>query len=455
MSLAARCVHGVGLCVLPKAENDFRPWALRHKPLALVSLFLLLAKAAAVGMIALTPSTAELSTITSQRIIQLTNTERTSAGLSALSINPLLSEAAKQKGQHMLQEDYFAHISPSGVTPWFWMKKVGYGYYIAGENLAIDFNQAEDVVTAWLNSPTHKENMLHPEYTETGVAAVTGEFLGGTSTIVVHMFGRPVGTAAAGEPAPAPVSVPGSTPVSAPTSLPESVPTPPPSLRVPRITLQDSKVVGNLVALRVDSDPDTNIHILVNQQDRLTLKTDQGGSLVTRLSLDAIPDGVLSLRAFASAGQRRSDLTSPLVITKDTSGPALSRENIQFVLAPSFDRPVFLYRVLGAGPETESSWVPVSGSYDSASISARDEVGNATTVNDIKLLPQFQSLETLHDLRVPEQVIRFSRRFIWTALAAMILLLLMAIIIRIQIQRPGMIGHASLVIFLGLLLLLI
>ena len=97
----------------------------------------------------------------------------------------------------MLANQYFAHISPSGVTPWFWMKKSAYSYSVAGENLAIDFVDAEDVVTAWFNSPTHKANMLSKEYTETGVAVVSGSFQGGTSIIVVHMFGLPQNSAPA------------------------------------------------------------------------------------------------------------------------------------------------------------------------------------------------------------------------------------------------------------------
>lgn len=242
--MVRRCVNGVCVCVLPSIANDDRPLLLRKKPLALMSALLLLAKLSAFTVLALTPVQAELSTITTERILQLTNAERTKRGLHALTTNPKLMQAAQEKGDDMLKHDYFAHISPSGVTPWFWMNKENYSYQVAGENLAIDFVEAEDVVAAWIASPSHKENMLLPDYTETGVAVVTGEFEGGTSTIVVHMFGRPLGAAAAEPKAtstpmpeptqpPTPTAVPTKVPISTPVPTEIPVPTPPP--RAPRI----------------------------------------------------------------------------------------------------------------------------------------------------------------------------------------------------------------------------
>lgn len=239
MGVVTRCVNGVCVCVLPLAANNDRPLLLRKGPLALVSALLLLAKLSAFTVLALTPVTAELATITTERIVQLTNTERTKRNLTVLKTNTRLTQAARNKGEDMLNNDYFAHISPSGVTPWFWMNKEGYSYQVAGENLAIDFLEAEDVVAAWIASPSHKENMLLPDYTETGVAVVTGEFEGGTSTIVVHMFGRPSGAVASESsvPEPTPTAAPETKPVPSPviTPVPVATPVPTPPPRVPRI----------------------------------------------------------------------------------------------------------------------------------------------------------------------------------------------------------------------------
>ncbi|MDA1169015.1 MAG: CAP domain-containing protein [bacterium] len=225
---------------IPHSKNNHWPLALRHRSLVYVSSFLILAKIVAVSAIALTPNLAELSTITEASIIMLTNNKRTEAGLPPLATSSALSQAAKLKGEDMLKQQYFAHISPSGITPWFWMKKTNYLYQIAGENLAIDFLDAQDVVSAWLASPTHKDNMLHKEYTETGMAVVSGDFQGGTSVIIVHLFGKPL-VAAAQETAPKPVpeqkpkQLPAQKPVAVPTVvpvvlpvIPDPAPSPPP-----------------------------------------------------------------------------------------------------------------------------------------------------------------------------------------------------------------------------------
>ncbi|GAH47620.1 unnamed protein product, partial [marine sediment metagenome] len=75
-----------------------------------------------------------------------------SLGLSALRENPQLSKAALLKAQDMLENDYFAHRSPEGITGWYWIKKAGYNYQRAGENLAIAFLDSEEVHKAWNDS---------------------------------------------------------------------------------------------------------------------------------------------------------------------------------------------------------------------------------------------------------------------------------------------------------------
>lgn len=223
---------------IPHHKNNHWPLALRHRTLAYTSSFLIVAKIIAICAVALTPNTAELSTITEASILQLTNNARTEAGLTPLVTSSALSQAAKLKGEDMLKHQYFAHISPSGITPWFWMKKTNYQYQIAGENLAIDFLDAEDVVAAWIASPTHKENMLHADYTETGMAVVSGNFQGGTSVIIVHMFGKPLVATpqeAAPEKAPeqAPELLPAQEPIPVPSVAPAVVPVAPPSTPIP------------------------------------------------------------------------------------------------------------------------------------------------------------------------------------------------------------------------------
>ncbi len=121
----------------------------------------------------------------------LTNQQRESENLSPLKENAILNEAAKQKADDMAMYGYFAHTSPEGKTPWYWLDLVGYKYDYAGENLAINFSDTEDVTTAWMKSPTHRANIIKRQYTEMGSAIATGTYQGRESTFIVQVYANP------------------------------------------------------------------------------------------------------------------------------------------------------------------------------------------------------------------------------------------------------------------------
>jgi len=129
--------------------------------------------------------------ITAEEVVQLINTQRSQIGLEPLSISSELSQAALAKGQNMFSEQYWAHVSPSGKEPWEFIRNSGYSYSVAGENLARDFMQSDNMVEAWMNSSTHRANIVSSEYEETGVAVINGELKGMETTLVVQLFGRP------------------------------------------------------------------------------------------------------------------------------------------------------------------------------------------------------------------------------------------------------------------------
>lgn len=129
------------------------------------------------------------SSITPSQVVELTNSERAKAGLPPLVMNSRLSSAALAKGQDMLSDQYWAHIAPDGKEPWSFIKESGYTYKVAGENLARDFYNSNDMVSAWMNSPTHKANIVNNNYKEIGIAVIDGELLGHETTLVVQMFG--------------------------------------------------------------------------------------------------------------------------------------------------------------------------------------------------------------------------------------------------------------------------
>lgn len=122
----------------------------------------------------------------------LTNEERQSQNLSTLTTNPILVEAAQLKVNDMVTNGYFAHTSPDGKTPWYWLSQVGYKYQYAGENLAINFSDSKDITTAWMNSPTHRANIVKDKYTEVGTAVANGIYEGKEAIFVAQVYANPL-----------------------------------------------------------------------------------------------------------------------------------------------------------------------------------------------------------------------------------------------------------------------
>lgn len=138
----------------------------------------------------LLPQTAYLSTITPEKLIELTNQEREAVGLNTLTANQLLTQAAIEKSQAIIETNTFKHtINDKKFSAW--VRDAGYNYSYVGENLAIDFITSEGIMEAWENSPLHKKNLLNPYYQEIGIATLPGKFQGQDTTIVVQIFGAP------------------------------------------------------------------------------------------------------------------------------------------------------------------------------------------------------------------------------------------------------------------------
>lgn len=141
--------------------------------------------------------------ITVEKLFQLTNEQRAKNGLTPLTYNDQLANAAAEKAKDMFSKNYWAHYSPDGATPWTFILNSGYKYEYAGENLAKNFMFSDGVVNAWMDSPSHRENILRKEYTEVGFAISNGTLNGEETTLVVQMFGKPLMVQAAQDPQPA------------------------------------------------------------------------------------------------------------------------------------------------------------------------------------------------------------------------------------------------------------
>lgn len=175
---------------IPHARNNYHPHILGHRALGLFSAFLVCTKVCVLILLTAGPVLpAYSSAITGTNIISLTNASRESFSLPDLKENSLLDVAAQAKANDMLAKGYFAHVTPDGKTPWDFIVAAGYNYITAGENLAVNFTEAESVETAWMNSPEHKANLLNKNFEDIGVGISQGEYEGHTAIFVVQEFG--------------------------------------------------------------------------------------------------------------------------------------------------------------------------------------------------------------------------------------------------------------------------
>ncbi len=132
-----------------------------------------------------------ISAIYGSVLVNLVNRDRSLQNLSNLKVNPLLEIAADLKAKDMAAKGYFAHNTPDGKNPWDFIDQSGYKYVYAGENLAVNFLDSDEIHRAWMNSPTHRFNIVNPKYTEIGIATSTGIYKGRQAIFVVQMFGTP------------------------------------------------------------------------------------------------------------------------------------------------------------------------------------------------------------------------------------------------------------------------
>jgi uncharacterized protein YkwD len=127
--------------------------------------------------------------INQQELLEYTNNARRENGLEPLTLNDSLVAAANGKAQHMFIHNYWAHFAPDGTSPWTFIRGAGYNYVFAGENLAKGFTDSQSVVNAWMNSPSHRENLLSNKYKEIGFAISEGTIEGNETVLVVQVFG--------------------------------------------------------------------------------------------------------------------------------------------------------------------------------------------------------------------------------------------------------------------------
>lgn len=188
----SRAAHHAKHIFVPHKGNNYHPHLIRKHGLVIILALVI------VGQLGYTYMTTgkfgilgRVTDITVSGLLDETNKAREADGLNDLKISNRLSQAAYAKAQDMLTNNYWSHTSPTGTQPWKWFADYGYSYDSAGENLAKNYPTSSDVVSAWLDSPTHRVNVLNSKYTEVGFAVVNGQLSGKDTDLVVAMYAQP------------------------------------------------------------------------------------------------------------------------------------------------------------------------------------------------------------------------------------------------------------------------
>ena len=177
--------------VLPRPNNQGIPLAVQASGAVVVMLlaFGLFAVASFHGSVVKKYAGDNYAAVVSAVLIDQTNNERAEMGLSQLVPSATLTASAQMKADDMADRSYFAHTSPTGLSPWYWFEQAGYNFQTAGENLAVNFRDSSSVTRAWMNSPTHRDNVVNRNYQEIGIATASGQYKGRNTTYVAQHFG--------------------------------------------------------------------------------------------------------------------------------------------------------------------------------------------------------------------------------------------------------------------------
>ena len=130
------------------------------------NLLILLLLAAAPGALA--------AEITVASLVEEMNRYRATEGLGPLFVDARLVAAAKERMHDMEESGVWQHTPPDGGSPFDAVRRRGFEFSLAGENLATGFETAEVLVESWMLSPGHRKNVMAPEFGSVGIAIIDG-----------------------------------------------------------------------------------------------------------------------------------------------------------------------------------------------------------------------------------------------------------------------------------------
>ena len=178
---------------IPHEENNYHPHFLHTKRAVLYAAVGIVSKMIVFFSIMVVPLGAfmapDVLSVQTQNIIELTNELRKERGRAPYRVVSALTHSADNKAGDMAEFEYFGHTSPDGRAVAEWIQEQGYDYEVAGENLAMGFYTAEDVVAAWRTSSTHYANLIDSDFEDVGVGIASGQYGDAPTIYIAQHFG--------------------------------------------------------------------------------------------------------------------------------------------------------------------------------------------------------------------------------------------------------------------------
>lgn len=386
---------------IPTAKNNYRAYLLRTPFLVFFMVVIYIFNSLA-GIIPISKVDAQISV---DSLLQLHNTERAKFGLPALTLNTTLSNSAQQKAAAMLASDCWSHYCPPGVSPWDFFANSGYTYIYAGENLAEGFFDTQAAMNAWMNSPTHRENILRAEFQDIGFGVVQGTFQGVENNIVIAVH--------FGTPQPRVTTTPVPAPIVQQVQPVVQTPLPTPTIIDPR----DGSTIGTSSFDISGSAPEADsVKIFRNGEEWTTADADKGAFTYRA---EALPDSTYQLNVVGVLGARQSQTSPSVSFTVDTTADEVQSSQITVTNESDGNITVqvnaaklsqlelkFGDNTVEFTPVAETIWqadVPVDYlNIENFTVSNRDLAGNLwegqvlaeVIINQLEVIPQFNNLPT-------------------------------------------------------------
>lgn len=312
--------------LLPTSQNNYTPYLLHRSALVIYVLVIFLFNVV-VGQLGLSTVQAAVDAGT---LYSLHNSNRAANGLGGLTVNNQLVTSATNKAQAMLASDCWDHYCPPGTSPWSFILNAGYEYIYAGENLGEGFTNSSTLMNAWMNSPTHRANVLSGNFTEIGIGFAYGSYQGNpNNTIVVVHFGSKQKVTA-----PAPTAKPVTqvttktvTPTNkpAPTAVPTVVPT-----NIPGTNITDPQIGAVLNTNQPEikgTKPDISVIDIFINEINVGRVDSKGENFSFRPS--ALEDGAKTLKAVSYINDKQVNESPVVNFTIDTIAPEIDQEKME------------------------------------------------------------------------------------------------------------------------------